>query len=113
MARLSFKSLARRAAQLVNDRLGESCTYFIYGAEEPLENVQIIIAREDEARDQMGNLVVPEIQGSALKSQLPQRPDDRDYLVDSEGQRYRVSYVLHDNPSKWYFYLIEVSNDDG
>lgn len=113
MASLSFKQLARRAAQLVNDRLGEPCTYFTYGANEPQENVQIIIAREGESRDQMGNLVVPEIQGSALKSELTQRPSDRDYLIDSEGQRYRVSYVLHDNPSKWYFYLIEVSDDDG
>lgn len=113
MALQSFKSLARRAAQLVNDRLGEPCTYFMYGVEDPIENVQIVIAREGESRDQMGNLVVPEIQGSALKSELSQRPDDRDYLVDSEGQRYRVSYVLHDNPSKWYFYLIEVSNENG
>lgn len=113
MALQSFKQLAKQAAQLVNDRLGEPCTYFIYGVEDPVENVQIVIAREGEARDEMGNLIVPEIQGSALKTQLVDRPTDRDELVDSEGNRYRVSYVLHDNPSKWYFYLIGISNDNG
>lgn len=110
MALQSFKQLARNAAQLVNDRLGEPCTYFIRGEATPLENVQIVIARDGEVKDELGNLVIPEIQGSALKTQLPNRPDDRDEIVDSEGQRYRISYVLHDNPSKWYFYLIEIAN---
>lgn len=111
MAQQSFKALARQAAELVNQRLGEPCTYFIYGQDDPVEDIQIVIAREGEQRDNMGVLVVPEIQGSALKSDLVNRPTDRDELIDSEGQRYRVTYVLHDNVSKWYFYLIEISND--
>jgi len=111
MALQSFRQHARMAAKLVNQQLGELCTYQPYGAEQEIPNVSIVIAREGEQRDNMGNLVIPQIQGSALKEELPNRPDDRDHVIDSEGVRYRVSYVLHDNFSKWYFYLIEVGED--
>lgn len=101
-----FAELVADAAKITNEVMGEVCTYRRRDGSE-IQNVTIIIQRNKVVKDNYSNIIGYADQAVFLKSQLGQRPNERETFIDPNGNEYRVGQLVKESSQKWYFEISE------
>lgn len=101
-----LNQLTQEMSSIVNATLGNSYTY---NREDGtiIENVNIIINRNNPVTDELNNLIGYETIASIEKSVITERPDSRDNFTDADGKIFRIGQVTQETTSKWYVNIRE------
>lgn len=91
---------------MVNSTFGTLSTYYPYGEPE-IPEVYITVTKDKPVKDEVGNIIAYNVEGSIEKRVMPERPGQRDYFVTEDGIRYNIQSVSIETSTKWYFYLSE------
>lgn len=96
-----FAELVADAAKITNEVIGDVCTYVLRSGDE-VQNLNIVIKRNQLVKDNFSNIIGYADQAVILKSQLGQRPEEREKIIDPNGNEYRVGNVVKETSQKWY-----------
>lgn len=100
-----YRQLTLGLTNVIKSTFGQTCSYYQVSTDSIISDLQITINKNKPHKDEAGNIIAYGVYAIIDKTDLPQRPDNGDYITDEQGDRWNCLSVTRDNTSTWYVNL--------